>query len=113
MFHFFTLVLFDNEVSSVIEEESLFDITTFKLRIKTINIKPTTNSNPPKPKIKNVIDVEVISLIIEPTVLERTNKTNHVNSANNNIVIKLLILKKNKPKHNQKKIIKKSIQPNI
>lgn len=85
----------------------------FRFLIKTTSIRPITNSNPPKPRIKKVIDVEVISLITDPTIVDNTNNTNQVNSANNSTVTKLLILKKNNPNDNQKKITKKSNQLNI
>jgi len=40
--------------------------------IKITNIKPITNSKPPKPSIKNVNDTAFISFMCEPTITEMT-----------------------------------------
>lgn len=77
------------------------DKVIWKFFNKITNKNPTTNSNPPNPKIKNVTDTEVRSSVYAPVSIEIVYKTSQVISAYNNNVTTVQLLKKKNPKHNK------------
>lgn len=88
-------------------------IESFSCLITTNNNKPKHNSIEAKPKIKNVIEKEVTSSTIEPTILAITYKITQTNSETSIKEKKLLDVNKKTKKLTQKIAFIKTSQFNI
>lgn len=85
----------------------------FEFFNKTKSIKPTTNSNPPKPKIKKVKVDDIESSVCTPIAIDNVYRIIHDNSEYIKRLILFLLFNKKIIKVDQNIIEKKSIHINI